>query len=587
MKHHKRITGVGVIAIGLSILVSGLPGFAPKAAKPQAELTKFSRYIDADLIRVGISDNGMTTWEYPETQISATGPFTVRDQASGNTLLTCQEGQRLNITASAAGLTVNGNKPVQGPISIIPAGPDTRLKILNITRRGEIPEYRGTLEVLRGASSPNKLTVVNVVELEDYLKAVVPNELPMRYGLEAVKAQAIAARNYAIRPREKPWKVFDICDSQLCQVYFGAQSETPGSNQAIADTEGLVGLYDGEPILALFSSSHGGFAEAYSNAFSDPKTKQYPAPPIPYLVGGPDMPEQVDRDLSSEEAARKFWTDAKAPSFDVESPYYRWERRWNASELQNIITQGLAKVSADSSTRDFVCPLLMPGQTTGPIKDIRVLERGKSGKAMVLAIEAANGCWTVKKEFVIRKVFSVNGRMLPSGNVVFTPTRDTRGYISTLLVQGGGFGHGVGMSQLGASWMSKHGSRYPEIIQHYYKGVSLGSIPLEVGGTCPNQPTYTQFGVHRPYGILWIQDNGLSSAYSKEPVTVQLNDKLMTLTPESVRTAADVREYLKPGALNTLVLFPDLKKPERRLKAWIELYPPKSEDLAKVSQRGR
>jgi stage II sporulation protein D len=587
----RRIILVSMLALSLGGLAA-LPLLNQGGqVRAQQTLVPLSRCIDADLIRVGISDDSMMNYEYPVTEISATGPFTVQDQATGTILMNGQSGDRLTITVNANGFVLKPIptptnlevKQLRGPISIQPAAPHTRLKILNITRRKEIPEYRGSLEIVRGSSSPNKLTVINILELEDYLKAVVPNELPMRYGLEAVKAQAIAARNYAIRPREKFWKTFDICDSQLCQVYFGAQSETPGSNQAIADTEGLIALYDGEPVLALFSSAHGGYSEAYSNAFSDPKTKQYPAPPIPYLSGGPDIPTLASLDLTKEEEARKFWTNPSIPSYDVESPYYRWEKRWSGAELQHTLEQGLLAVSTDGSTRDFVSPLFRSGQRLGPIKNIRVLTRGKSGKAMVVAIEAANGTWTLKKEFVIRKVFSSNGRMLPSGNVVFTPTRDAKGNITALLAQGGGFGHGVGMSQLGASWMSKHGKKFPEIIQHYYKGASLGSKPLTVGGDGkPAQAIYTRFGVHRPQGRLWIED---STGASQEPVTVQLNDRLLSLTPTGPRTAADIHAFLKPGELNTLVLFPDLNNPTRRLKAWVELYPAQGPNTPRLSHR--
>jgi hypothetical protein len=175
--------------------------------------------------------------------------------------------------------------------------------------------------------------------------------------------------------------------------------------------------------------------------------------------------------------------------------------------------------------------------------------------------------------------------MLPSGNVVFTPVKDAKGNITTLTAQGGGFGHGVGLSQLGASWMSKHGSHFPEIVQHYYKGVSLGSTPIAVGGDRPTQAIYTQFDVHRPYGVLWIQDGTANGAPCTEPVTVQLNNKMLTLSPTAFRTAADIHTYLKPGELNTFVLFPDLKNPQRNLKAWIELYPPEGTNTLKVGQR--
>ncbi len=577
--------------------------------RSQADWSPQTNYIDADLIRVGISDDSMTTLEYPRTQVSATGPFIIRDKNTGVPVLSGKAGDVVTITVDGNGFYLKSSglsaatptpalgdaanlnllavpptvppaavMPVPGPLVVAPLNDRDRLKITNITRRKEVPEYRGVFEIVRAASSPNKLTVVDVVSLEDYLKAVVPNELPMRYGLEAVKAQAVAARNYAIRPREKPWKTFDICDSQLCQVYLGSQTETPGSNQAIADTEGLVGLYNGDPILALFSSSHGGVAENYSFAFSDPTTKQYPAPPIAYLQGGPDLPLPPNLDLRTEAGARKFWTDASFRSFDVESPYYRWEKRWTRPQLEAALNQGLLAVSKDNSTKAFISPLFKPGDSIGVFKGVQVLERGLSGKAMVVAIQGSRGTWTVKKEFLLRKVFSNGGKMLPSGNVVFTPQKDAKGAIVGLIANGGGFGHGVGLSQLGASWMHKHGYRFPQIVQHYYRGVSLGSIPVSVGSNPVNKPVMTRFDVHQPKGTLWIQegDSAANLPTKQGTIEIELNGKNLKLSPSGFRSGIAVDGYLKAGTLNHLLLYPDREQPQRKIKAWIELYPAQS-----------
>lgn len=471
-----------------------------------------------------------------------------------------------------------GNSDGSSPLLVQTVHASDRLKITNITRRHEVPQYRGIFEIVRGSSSPNKLSVVNVLSLEDYLKAVVPNELPMRYGWEAVKAQSVAARNYAIRPREKPWKTFDICDSQLCQVYLGSQTETPDSNRAIGETEGLVGIFEGDPILALFSSSHGGVAEDYSNAFSDPLTKQYPAPPIPYLKGGPDLPLPAGLDLRTEEGARRYWTDTTARSFDVESPYYRWEKRWTRAEMETAINTGLLTVSKDSTTRDFVSPLLQPGQTIGTLQNIRVLSRGISGKAMIVSIEASRGTWTVKKEFLIRKVFQHSGKALPSANIVFTLENGPQG-LATIIANGGGFGHGVGLSQLGASWMSGHGIAFSKIVQHYYKGVSLGSAPIALGGATPSvllpQPVLTRFGVKDAHGTLWVQEgeSGVPSAYNHDPIALVINGQRLQVAPSGYRSSVPVDGSLRAGQINTLVLFPDERHPGRRIKAWVELYP--------------
>lgn len=590
----------------LSLLTAGMLGqFAGRAS---AVWTPEKSYIDADLIRVGISDDAMVSLEYPLTRISATGPFVIKDKITGAPIMSGKTGEIFTVTVNRSGFYLTSNRavpnqaaapvpvpnvqvvslpptvspaaimPVGGPLVVEPINPNDRVRVMNITRRKEIPEFRGVVEVVRASSSPNKLTVVNVVSLEDYLKAVVPNELPMRYGLEAVKAQAVAARNYAVRPREKPWKTFDICDSQLCQVYLGAQTETPDSNRAIADTEGLVGLYNGDPILALFSSSHGGYAEDYSNAFSDPLTKQYPAPPIAYLKGGPDVMMPQGLDLRTEAGARKFWTDPNFQSFDVESPYYRWTKQWTRPQLEAAINQGLLDVSKDNSTKDFVSPLMKPGSKIGTLKDIQVLERGISGKAMIIRIVGSNGSWTVKKEFLIRKVFKKDGRMLPSGNVVFTPHKNAGGQLISMTAQGGGFGHGVGLSQLGASWMHKHGYHFPQIVQHYYRGVSLGSLPVRVGPETSGKPVFTRFDVARARGVLWVQDGDIGTLLPdrQSPVAVELNGKQLKVSPQGFRSAFPMDDYLKSGELNTLVLFPDEKRPERRLKAWLELYPPQA-----------
>ncbi len=601
---------VGALALGLPVSAHAqLLNMAKLSGKAQVNGTETVR--DADLIRVGISDDAMTAQEYPTAQITALGPFSVRDKATGSIIFSGKRGDIVTITVDARGFSVKAPNlpspppvtlapslmpliqaplpdlnvfsvppqlvpltPLQGPLMIQTLNPADWLKIMNITRRKENPQFRGVFEIVRASSSPAKLSIVNVLSLEDYLKAVVPNELPMRYGWEAVKAQAVAARNYAIRPREKPWKTFDICDSQLCQVYLGAQTETPDSNRAIGETEGLIGLYNSDPILALFSSSHGGFAEDYSNSFSDPLTKQYPAPSIPYLKGGPDVPFSETLDLRTEADARKFYI-GNYPSYDVESPYYRWQKQWTLSELQTDVTRGLLAVSKDRTTQDFITPLFQPGNTLGEIRNIRVLERGYSGKAMIVALDTTRGTWTFKKEFLIRKVFGKDGKMLPSANLVFSLFRDPSGkHLTSIVVNGGGFGHGVGMSQLGASWMSKHGYPFQAIVQHYYKGVSLGSIPVAVGAGSM-QPVITRFDAPVLDGMLWLQegDSGVVTPYNTAPVHLRLNDQDLTLAPSGFRSGTPVKGYLHTGQINSLVLYPDIQHPERKLKAWIELFP--------------
>lgn len=540
--------------------------------------------INADLIRVGISDDAMTEMEYRRTRISANGDYKITDKGTG-TVIDAQvpAWQVLTVTVDKDGFYLrkrNGGlisgSPFKGPVVFEPVSSSGRMTIVGITRKGKQPYYRGMLEVTRGYSAPNKLSVVNILPMQDYLKAVVPNELPPRYGLEALKAQAIAARNYALRPRDKVWPQFDICDSQYCQAYYGANTEMPETNQALRETQGLVGLYKGEIILALYSSAHGGFGEKYANAFSDPLTQEFPAPDIPYLAGGPDIPNGKFQDLSSESAARAYWTNPYIESFDVNSSYHRWEKRWNRRELERSLNEKLREASEDTLTRNFVQPHLGPNETIGTFKRVNVTRRGISGKAMEVEIIGTNGRWILQKEFVIRKVFSHGDRFLPSANVVFSHMTGKNGKLVYLKANGGGFGHGVGMSQLGASWMAKHGYTFPAIIQHYYKGVSIGSVPLKVGPDDALQPVKNSFFAKAAKPSRSFEPTlHVKSDVCGGPVKVKLNDQIVTVnTADEQHVTLAVGDFIKPGTINTMVLYPDDADPARPIKAWVELIPP-------------
>ncbi len=466
---------------------SAAPTLAPAATVP-TETVRGSATVDADTLRVGISNDGMEDYEYPSTTISATSRFTLLN--STVPILTGNTNQAIGVTVSSSGFkVVTHGKTVgtfTGPIRLVPdaGGMGT---IQSIRRRKRIPQYKGVLEITRGYSSPAKLSVVNILPLQEYLKAVVPNELPPRYGYEAVKAQSVAARNYAIRPRERSFPQFDICDSQFCQVYFGAQTEHPTSNRALFETHGLVALYDGRPILALYSSAHGGHSEHYENSFSDTGDGQFPGTPVPYLRGKPDIASNAAPygDLRVEENARRFWT-SNVQDYDGKSSYHRWQKEWPIHTLMASLTTQWQKLLTKKNTAAF---LRGPYSSENPpsrinlgqLNRITVTRRGVSGKAMEIELATTTGTWVVQKEFVIRSLFRHGGRMLPSANMVFSHLTDPRGTIVAMRANGGGFGHGVGMSQLGASMLSGRATPFDAILQHYYTGVSIGSIPVHVG----------------------------------------------------------------------------------------------------------
>jgi len=231
--------------------------------------------VTEDLIRAGISTNDFSQLEYNQVSLTSKGSLELVDK-SNNSLIAKSNSEEIFIIKIIGGkFAVYNSKNciVQGVLG--PIGAETKdnspIGIVGVTRKGKPAYYQGEIEVVK--AKKNKLSVVNVLSIEDYLRGVVPNELPPGFGLEALKAQAVAARNYAIRPRVKPYSQFDICDSEQCQVYFGYNTRHFASDRAIEETKGLTALYHGEVILAMYSSTAGGYTENYENAFSNAKNE--------------------------------------------------------------------------------------------------------------------------------------------------------------------------------------------------------------------------------------------------------------------------------------------------------------------------
>lgn len=523
------------------------------------------------LIRVGISTTDFQALEYPSAQFTGDNNFVITDLSLEKNLINAIAGEVYKVTVSNKGFSIycKGKTVVsniEGPVGVY--SPNGHIKLVDILRKGKTPAYRGRIEIVRASRSSNKLSVVNVLNLDDYLKAVVPNELPVSFGLEALKAQAVAARNYAIRPREKPYDQFDICDSVMCQVYFGYYTEHTLANKAVDETAGLVALHKGEVITALYSSAPGGYSENYEFAFSEPQTNQFPANPLPYLKGTSDDPSI--NDLSSDEAARKFYTTSPA-SFDSKSSYYRWSRIWTKPELEQVLNINLAKFSKDKGSSYFIRPVFRSGSCIGGLKDIKVLKRGVSGKAVELKIEGSNGSWTVQKELIIRRLLTKSGKALPSANIVIDLMKDVDGNISNIKLFGGGFGHGVGMSQYGASYMACNGYKFDQILQHYFNGIAIGTVPVILVVDESAIPVKQVFYSPGNTGILWIENEGVSS------LKLKINDKDLLIEKALVdksKVKLDISAYLNKNAHNEIVFYPPkyLENEEGlSVKMWVEV----------------
>lgn len=428
-------------------------------------------------IRVGISSNDFSNLYYKTVSFASNKPYKIIDKSSNTTVCEYSPLDTAQIDIINSKFSVLSNDTViadelDGPLGIIPSD-DGFIRINGLNRKGKQAFYRGEFEVIKATGYPNKFLTVNILDLEDYLKGVVPNELPTRFGLEALKAQTVAARNYAMRPRERKYYQFDVCDSVDCQVYFGANTEEDIANRAIEETKGLYALYNTNLILALYSSTAGGYTENYENVFTEPGSKTFPSKAIPYLKGKPDIEGTPDFSNASDEILREYFLSTPC-AFDSESKFFRWTREFTIDELNKMVGENVKK---------YFDPKFIIGDLTngvGNINKITVLSRGVSGKAMEIQIDTDITSITVRKELFIRRVLATNGKILPSANFVITNNCDEAGNLASISLVGAGLGHGVGLSQYGAGWMSKNGYTFNQILQHYYDGISIGTFPVVI-----------------------------------------------------------------------------------------------------------
>jgi len=509
-----------------------------------------------DSIRVGISDTKFANLYYQTIVVGATDEYVVYDKKTLQDIVVLPAEKSLKIELNNHKLSLYSDALIKSDITD-PIGIKTTenglLSVQGLSRGDKQALYRGEFEAAISTNGHSGFNLVNILPLETYLRGVVPNEMPISFGLEALKAQTIAARNYTLRPRTSVYHNFDVCDSVQSQVYFGANTEQLLSSEAIERTKGLFALYKGDLILALYSSTAGGFTEDYENVFLAPEWDKRPVEHLPYLRGKSDKGYA----LCSEEDVSRFYSYSP-DSYDIKSKFYRWTVSWDKVELEEVLKKTL-KQSAKSG---YVSPAFNE-EYFGSLQGIKVLSRGVSGKAIAIEIQTDKGSFVVKKELIIRKIFQKNSKMLNSANILISQTLDDEGNICEFTFVGGGFGHGVGMSQFGAGNMASHGYSFDEILQHYYTGIAIGTFPVILRQDKVSQEFYSPNGK----GTLMIEN-----PKNVKNFTFKINDVEITLNDDYLSQNASMRldSFIKRG--NNKIEY--LPLDSNRLKVWIEVYKP-------------
>lgn len=521
-------------------------------------------------VRVAISDNQFKEFSYDEIEIIGTEEFSL---FKGNTSVPLarvarNQSAKVKLTNGSFTVTIAGGnkclKNIQENITI--ECPNGFLGVKNLQRHGKQALYRGNFEITKARNG--QFFLINVVDLEDYLKSVVPNEMPVKFGVEALKAQAVVARNYAIAPRTKDFKEFDLYDSIASQVYFGTNTEQPTSSQAVKETEGIVLLHGGNPILALYFSTSCGHTENYENAFADPKTNVFPGSPLPYLKGKSDSPKIGN--LRDEDTARKFFK-SHPKLFDGESKYFRWQKEWDSQELKKILKASLVEQKASGLIHGFS----FNPNDLGDIQRIDVKKRGVSGQIMELVIVTTAQKISVKKELVIRRVFKKDGAALPSANCFFEHLVDQNGKLTKIIAHGGGFGHAVGMSQYGAGFMATYLNKsFDQILKWYYRGGSIATIPVVLSADNPHPVVTQSFYITKKAADLVIDNK-----FNIPVLQVTINGKKLNLNLDNSPSngsmhRVNMAQYVKSGKNTISFHTPGEARGGKSIKLYVEISKP-------------
>ena len=377
---------------------------------------------ESDKIRVLIKSNGFEQIVHNEVRCSSQGGLIVSEQENE------QSGPIL--------ITPDDQRFQNGTIKFQPTRPTEKITIESLKRGYGTPSYRGSLELFKTAEG---IVIINELKIEEYLYAVVPSEMPASYELEALKAQAVCARSYAYnqsRTYSYPEYQAHVDDSTSFQVY-GNSREQESTIMAVDETYGQKVWYNGQVATTYYYSTSCG------------KTTSTEA-----------WGKSLDKNTNYLQSVQL--TNDKGEYYEEELPWYRWTASIPKETLEQLIE-------------------LNTGIELGELQNITVKRRGAGEIVQVLEIMGSEDAITIETENKIRSVLGGKGyqiekqdgtmidssKLLPSA--FFTIERQNEQYI----ICGGGYGHGIGMSQNGANEMAKEGMNYKEILQTFYTGVRI------------------------------------------------------------------------------------------------------------------
>lgn len=423
---------------------------------------------------------------YKEARLNLKGRFLLSDarSISGPIIVRVRQGEVAlgdpsgRVIASGKTIMLSAHNKATFTVSDVKIGIDFHWQ------RSQEQSFRGNLVL--SVASDSSFNLINEIALEDYLASVISSEMSAEAPLEFLKAQAVVARSWLVAMLAKKktarsfpelktkneivvWqdvnnhKGFDVCADDHCQRYQGiTRIISDNVHKAIKNTRGLFLVYAGEICDTRYYKSCGGQTEIFSTAWED-KSPDYLRSVTDNVGQRPPIQSEAEaRDwLTGRPHAYCDTTDKELlgkilPAFDQETPdFYRWQVIYSRQELEDIIRK--------KSGIDF-----------GELKNIVAVGRGPSGRIYKLKIEGSKQVVVIGKELEIRRWLS-SSHLLSSAFVV-SKTNAADGSVENFILTGGGWGHGVGLCQIGAAVMAAKGLKTEGILAHYFSGSILKKL---------------------------------------------------------------------------------------------------------------
>lgn len=303
--------------------------------------------------------------------------------------------------------------------------------------------YAGRVEVR--VDNVGKLEILERAGLDAYLQGVLPAEMPALWPLEALKAQAVAARSEVIFNAAKTHLLegVDFCALEHCRAYGAESLRAESTDAAIAATRGEVITHGGKVVPTVFSASCGGWTEDNDSVWS--------GPPHPALRAVPDFAHGGAAPALPAAQGMAGWLATPPAAYcRGDREYFRWERTLTVSELNAAVNKQ---------------------HRIGAVVNITLGERARSGRLKWVTVQGREDSVTIRKELPIRLAFGG----LPSAVFVVDVKRSPEG-LRSVTFRGGGRGHGVGLCQHGARGMALEGKDYADILRHYFSGITIERV---------------------------------------------------------------------------------------------------------------